>query len=171
MVELTEQYRQTDSHFYFWNTIYSQWYTSKNQFEEDGLIYPNAEKYMMVQKAIFFNDDKIYQEMLKTNNPKEVKALGRKVKNFDEEKWNSAKEDIVTRGNYLKFTQNDNLLETLLEHKDLILVEASPVDKIWGIGLHFSDDKVLDESKWRGKNLLGKCIMKARELILKEEEK
>jgi len=171
MDKLTEQYRQTDSHFYFWNTIYSQWYTSKNQINDNGVSYPNAEKYMMVAKAKHFDDDKILEKMLKTDNPKEVKALGRRVKNFNDESWDKVKEDIVTKANYLKFKQNSDLLKILMEHKDLILVEASPVDKIWGIGLHFSDNKVLDESKWRGKNLLGKCIMKARDLILKEEEK
>ena len=170
MDKLTEQYRQTDTHFYFWNTIFSQWHTSNNQFTEDGITYPNAEKYMMVMKAKTFGDESILKQMLDTDNAREVKALGRKVKGFNDNHWDLVKEEIVTQANYLKFTQNPNLMKKLVEYKDLILVEASPADKIWGIGLHFTDDKVLDESQWKGKNLLGKCIMNARELILKKEE-
>jgi ribA/ribD-fused uncharacterized protein len=166
---IKNEFRKTNTHLFFWNSFYSQWYTTQDQFEHENIQYPNAEKFMMVMKAKTFNDNEIINQMLKTDDPRKVKALGRKVKNFDQQIWDSVKEDIVTKANYLKFKQNDDLKKLLIEHKDLILVEASPVDRIWGIGLHFSDDKVLDENKWRGQNLLGKCIMNARKQILQEE--
>jgi len=164
-----EAERKTSTHAYFWNSIYSQWYTTTNQFVENNIKYNNAESYMMYKKALLFNDTEIAQEILKSNHPGTVKRLGRKIKNFDDQKWNDNKLDIVERANYLKFTQNPDLLRMLLADKDLILVEASPQDKIWGIGLHFDDDKVLDENNWNGENLLGKCIMNIRNDILNKE--
>jgi len=160
--------RKTDKYIFFWNTIYSQWFIRPRLISENGIFYQNAEKYMMAKKAELFKDDEILQQILRNSKPKIIKSLGRQVKNFDENVWNEHKLDIVTRGNYLKFTQNKDLLEIMIKDKDYILVEASPYDKIWGIGLHFDDDDVLDENKWKGQNLLGKCIMKAREQILKE---
>jgi len=161
--------RITETHAYFWNSLYSQWYTTSNQFQENGIDYPNAEKYMMVKKANVFKDYKILNEMVKSDNPRLIKKLGRKIKNFDDKTWDKYKIDIVTQASYLKFTQNPELLKIMIEHKDLTLVEASPEDKIWGIGLHFSNDNVLDETKWQGENLLGKCLMKARDRIIKEQ--
>lgn len=160
--------RITDTHIFFWNSVYSQWYTTYNnggQFIENGIVYPNAEKYMMMAKAKLFNDMEVFDEMSKTDNPRMVKALGRTVKNFSESEWDKHKIDIVTRANVLKFSQNNDLLEILKMHKDKIIVEASPYDKIWGIGLHFDDDKVLYEHLWEGENLLGKCIMNARSIL------
>jgi ribA/ribD-fused uncharacterized protein len=103
------------------------------------------------------------------NDPQIIKmTYGRAIKNFNEETWSLHKIDIVTHGNYLKFTQNEKLLKQMLKYKDHVIVEASPYDKIWGIGLHFDDDRVLDESKWEGENLLGVCIMNARDQIVQE---
>ena len=158
--------RITDTHIFFWNSVFSQWYTSENQFEENGIIYHNAETYMMIQKAKLFNDQETLEKMYKALNPRMVKFLGRQVRSFDEYMWNKHKLNIVTRANFLKFTQNQEFLGILKKYKNHIIVEASPEDAIWGIGLHFSDDRVLDEKYWRGQNLLGKCIMDVRENIL-----
>jgi len=165
MVE-ENNFRETKTHIYFWGSIYSQWYTSKNQFKEDGFIFQNAEQYMMMKKAELFKDYDVLEKMKQTSNPKVLKKLGREIKGFDEDIWNFNKMDIVERGNFLKFSQNPKLLEKLIAHKNKHIVEASPYDKIWGIGLHWSDDKVLNESTWNGENLLGKCIMSARDKIL-----
>lgn len=159
--------RKTDTHVFFWNGIYSQWH--KSNFEEDGVIYTSAEKYMMAKKAEVFEDYEIQEKILKSNNPRDIKALGRKIKNFTEEKWNEHKIPIVAQGSYLKFTQNKSLLDEMMEDKDLILVEASPYDRIWGIGLAPDNDDVLDINKWNGQNLLGVCLTLAREQILKEQ--
>lgn len=161
--------RITDTHIYFWNTIYSQWYARPKLFkDEDGYAYNTAEKYMMMEKALVFEDYDIYRQMKASIFPNDVKALGRRVKGFNDEEWDKHKVDVVTKASYLKFNQNEDLMKIMIEHKDLTLVEASPVDKIWGIGLHFDDDDVLDESKWKGQNLLGVCLMNARKLLFEE---
>ncbi len=163
---MNNEYRKTEDAIYFWGSVYSQWYSSENQIEENNIIFNNAEKYMMYHKALLFKDLDIANQILALNNAKKIKALGRKIKNFDEDIWNKNKEDIVTQASYLKFTQNADLLDVMLKDKNLKLVEASPVDKIWGIGLHFDDKDVEEETKWQGQNLLGKCLMKARAKIL-----
>jgi len=169
MTERQKPGRITDTHIFFWNSIYSQWYTTYNnqggQFIENGIVYPNAEKYMMMAKAKLFNDTEVFDKMSKTDNPRMVKALGRMVKNFSESEWDKHKINIVTQANVLKFSQNSDLMKILKEHKDKIIVEASPYDKIWGIGLHWDDDRVLYENLWQGENLLGKCIMRARDIL------
>lgn len=159
--------RMTDTHAYFWNSLYSQWFSRPNLFQDgQGNFYPNAEKYMMMEKAKVFNAMEIYEKMKKTNNARTVKALGREIKNFTDEEWDKHKMKVVLDASLMKFSQNEDLLDLMKEHKDLILVEASPEDAIWGIGLHFDNDDILDESKWLGQNLLGKCLMEAREIMI-----
>ena len=152
---------------YFWkptkaNGEFSQWYPS--DFKKGKVKFKNAEQWMMWSKAILFNDKKIAKEILKTIDPKEIRLLGRKVKDFDKEIWNKNKYFIVIEGNYLKFSQNEELKDLLLSN-DTILVEASPFDRIWGIGLSISNEKHLDPAKWRGKNLLGKALMVCRNIL------
>jgi len=157
--------RITDTHIYFWNGIFSQWYTTKDQFNDSDRVYQNAEQYMMYHKAILFQDYKIANDIMLTSIPGDIKALGKKIKNFNLNIWNQHKENIVTQGNVLKFSQNETLKNIMFEYKKHILVEASPYDKIWGIGLAPNDDRVLNEKNWDGENLLGKCIMEARKKI------
>lgn len=160
-------YRIENGMLFFWGSVYSQWYTTPNQFSEDGVSYSSAEKYMMMKKAELMKDYGMHQKMLPLHDPRELKKLGREVKNWDESLWDVHKVDIVTRANFLKFYCNSDLLETMEEHKDLTIVEASPYDSVWGIGLGVEDDDVLDESKWKGSNLLGVSIMNARDMIFK----
>lgn len=161
--------RRTDTHLFFWDTIYSQWHSQPRLItDENGVFYSSAEQFMMAHKALVFGDNEIYKKIMNVNSPRQVKALGRQIKGFTDEEWNKHKIKIVAQGNYLKFSQNENLKQQMIKDKDLILVEASPVDKIWGIGLHFEDDDVLDETKWRGQNLLGVCLTIARDQIIKE---
>ena len=94
------------------------------------------EQYMMYKKTELFNDDRTAAEIMSVSDPKQIKALGRKVKNFREEIWNQYKFEIVVRGNILKFSQNKELKEFLLSTNDAVLVEASPYDKVWGGGLN-----------------------------------
>jgi len=158
--------RITETHVFFWSSIYSQWYTTPKQFIEDGITYTNAEKYMMVKKAKVFGATDILEQMLETDNPRVIKQLGRKIPNFTDAVWDQHKMDIVTQGNVLKFGQNPDLLEILKEHKDKIIVEASPQDPIWGIGMHWDNDLILDSKNWKGQNLLGECIMRARTILI-----
>lgn len=164
--------RITKTHYYFWNTIYSQWYMSKNKdylFEENGVGVITAEHYMMYHKALTFNDIETASKILETPHPRDVKALGRLVKNYDDKIWSQRRFDVVVQGNLLKFSQNQDLMDDLIKYQDLIFVEASPVDVIWGIGLHYEDDRVLDEKQWKGQNLLGKAINKVIKILIKDK--
>lgn len=141
----------------------SQWWSSK--FEDEGKLYHTAEHYMMAQKALLFEDFEIMDSIISSSNPKEVKALGRKVKNFNEKKWNDNKYQIVRKGNLLKFTQDQSLSEFLKSTGSSIIVEASPVDRIWGVGMAEDNPNINDPSNWNGPNLLGFALMEVRDNI------
>lgn len=147
----------------FWNGPFSNWYPST--FIWDGLQFNCGEQYMMYRKADMFNDDISALKILESNDPKEQKALGRLVKNFDAKAWLAVCVPIMVDGLYCKFDQNLELKHTLLETGNKIIAEASPVDKIWGIGLAKEDPLALDTSTWKGENLLGITLMKVREKI------
>ena len=144
-------------------TCLSQWYPC--QFEADGVTYTSAEQYMMAEKARLFGDEEIRAEILNTSDPRKCKALGRKVRNFDKAVWNKEKEHIVRKGNTKKFLQNSALRSFLLSTGDKVLVEASPTDRVWGIGLGKNNPDALDPQKWRGQNLLGFALMNVRDFL------
>ncbi|MDO4895796.1 MAG: NADAR family protein [Moraxella sp.] len=148
------------------NACFSQWYDSP--FVVDDVTYPTAEHYMMAQKALLFNDMEIFNEIIQSKHPKQAKDLGRKVKNFDENIWNEKRFEIVVQGNIAKFSQNPELKAYLLGTGDRILVEASPVDKIWGVGLARDDDKIHNPLNWQGLNLLGFALMQVRDELVKQ---
>lgn len=148
--------KTTKNHVFFWGGIYSQWH--KAPMTIDGVEYNCCEQYMMHQKALLFGDEDTAEEIMEARDPKEQKALGRKVKGFDSNRWDEACISIVYKGNLAKFSQNPSLKKELLETGDRILVEASPVDKIWGIGLADDAAGIDDPSNWKGKNLLGWSI-------------
>jgi len=122
---------------------------------------------MMVAKARIFKDEEVKKEIMNTSDPKLMKALGRKVRNFDPQVWDKAKYSIVLNGNYYKFTQNKEMMDFLLSTGDKILVEASPMDTIWGIGFGKENEKVKNVAMWRGQNLLGFALMEVRDEIRK----
>ena len=157
---MSANYYETDTHVYFYGSVYSQW--ALRDMEIDGLIFNCCEQYMMYKKAMLFEDHGMIGEIMTTNNPREQKALGRKVKNFDKDKWEEIARDVVYKANYAKFTQNKDCLNELVKSGDKIIVEASPYDCIWGVGLAPDDPKVLDEKNWRGTNWLGEAIMQVR---------
>lgn len=159
--------KETATHIYFWGSIYSQW--AKTSFKEDSKVFSTAEQFMMHGKAILFDDKSIAEQILNTSDPKKQKALGRQVKGFKEDVWNVHKFDVVVKGNLLKFTQNESLKNQLLATGDKILVEGSPYDKIWGVGLKWDDPKILNESNWQGENLLGKALMVVRKRLRANE--
>lgn len=157
--------RVTDTHVYFWNGIFSQWYDSPfvNSFGES---FHCCEQYMMAYKALLFDDIASYHKIMASSDPKTIKKLGRAIANFNQEEWDREKCSIVTTGNFHKFTQDSELEKILLDTGTKTLVEASPYDRVWGIGLAEDNDDVLDESKWLGENLLGKCLMHVRDYML-----
>jgi len=146
---------------------FCQWYPSP--FRLNGILYHTAEHFMMACKAKLFGDEESMWKIIEEPEPRIVKEYGREVKFFDAKLWERYRVEIVTVGNYLKFTENDELCDFLLSTGDLEIVEASPYDRIWGIGLSADDPLANHPEKWRGLNLLGKCIMSASELIRNEE--
>ena len=146
-------------------SCFSQW--QPFPFQVNAYHYSCAEQYMMSEKARLFGDEEVEKEIMNTSDPKLMKALGRKVRNFDPEVWDKLKYSIVLNGNYYKFTQNKEMMDFLLSTGDKILVEASPVDTIWGIGLGKDNEKAHNIASWRGKNLLGFALMEVRDEIRK----
>ncbi|MDY7229346.1 NADAR family protein [Hyalangium rubrum] len=148
---------------FFWRSEspFSQWYPSR--FVVEGKPFMCAEQYMMHGKAVLFGDLEVARRILASESPKTHKALGRKVRGFDDQVWKRERERIVYEGNHAKFTQSDELLKALLATAGTELVEASPLDRIWGVGLSAEDPRIQDPSLWRGQNLLGKVLTRLRE--------
>lgn len=138
----------------------SQWYPAS--FNVDGQTYPTAEHYMMAQKAELFADAHSAMQIRACRHPAEAKEIGRHVRGFDDEGWEEHRFDIVATGSYAKFSQNPTLRAFLLSTGSRVLVEASPNDTIWGIGLAEKERAALDPQRWRGLNLLGFALMHAR---------
>ncbi|WP_185144503.1 NADAR family protein [Apibacter sp. HY039] len=144
-------------------SCFSQWWNSK--FMVNGVSYASAEHWMMAKKAELFNDKEILEKILIAKSPAEAKKLGRKVRNFDPLIWGKNSFDLVCEGNFYKFSQHEELKEFLVNTKDRVLVEASPVDKIWGIGMAQDNDSAENPRLWKGKNLLGFALMEVRERL------
>lgn len=142
----------------------SQWYECVFTVGED--IYSSAEQFMMAEKARLMGDRETRALIMNTDDPREIKKLGRKVRNFDSRLWDSHKFDIVVNGNYHKFSQNPELRDFLVSTAGKVLVEASPYDDIWGIGLEASHPDASDPSKWKGTNLLGFALMQVRDMLM-----
>ncbi|RUS84512.1 hypothetical protein EGW08_007751 [Elysia chlorotica] len=154
---------------FFWTTesCFSQFHPA--EFTEEGITFKCAEQYMMYHKAVCFQDHEIAQKILETEIPKQMKSLGRKVKNYDDDIWESKCYDVVKKGNMLKFSQNPDLKGKLFSTKGKLLVEASPMDRKWGIGLASKDSRSWNKSTWRGRNLLGYAITEVRDELMSEE--
>jgi ribA/ribD-fused uncharacterized protein len=153
---------------FFWNGPFSQWHNSQfiidmeSEFEQYQTEFNCCEQWMMFNKAWMFGDKDTAYRIMDTKYPRIQKALGRQVKNFDDNKWMQVAYNIVVHGNMAKFTQNEELLQVLKETCGMELVEASPYDTRWGIGMGENDPGILDSSNWKGENLLGKAITQVR---------
>ncbi|MCI5157839.1 MAG: NADAR family protein [Candidatus Electrothrix sp. AUS1_2] len=164
-------------HVFFWGHIpsedgavnqscLSQWYDAS--FEVDGIKFLTAEHYMMYCKAKLFGDSDAAVKVIQADNPGEAKRIGRTVQGFRQEEWDKYCIEIVIRGNVAKFTQNTEILTYLLATKNKVLVEASPYDKVWGIGLGYDSKGIGNPLTWKGKNLLGFALMEARARLGKQ---
>ncbi len=171
---LSQQTKQL-KHLYFWGhtpckdgtinqACFSQWW-QLSPFTIDEITYATAEHYMMAEKAKLFHDTDIFQQIINSTHPNEAKQLGRKVANFDDTIWKQHRFDIVVTGNMAKFEQDERLKEYLLNTGDRVLVEASPYDKIWGVGLAKDDEKIANVYQWKGLNLLGFALMQVRDQL------
>lgn len=147
------------------NHIWSQW--NYSPFKADGVLFYTCEQFMMFKKAALFADVKMMEYLMFEKDPRECKRLGRLVSGFSDAVWDSNCERIVFSGNVYKFTQNPSYLSKLLSNRHKEFIEASKTDKIWGVGLDEHDPKILDRSKWRGENKLGRCLNAVADHIMK----
>lgn len=165
---------RTYDYIYFWGhqvpkdgqvrkSCLSQWYPAP--FTAEGLDFATAEHYMMYHKALTAGDERSARRVLASQDPREAKALGRSVANYDDKQWKTVKYEIVVAGNVHKFGQNQALLDFLLATEDTVLVEASPYDTQWGIGMKAQEASTTHPKDWRGSNLLGWALMEARERL------
>ena len=154
---------------FFWKnkSPFSQWH--QVGFTLGGHFFQTAEHYMMYRKAMLFGDIESAEKVLATKNPADVKKIGREVKRFVKELWEANCKNIVYKGNHAKFTQNPDILKVLMETGDTELVEASPYDSIWGIGLDEESARKIDPKDWPGTNWLGEVLTKLR-IDLKHEQ-
>ncbi len=143
---------------------FSQWWQAS--FVVDGNTYATAEHYMMAQKALLFDDQAVFAKILAAKHPKQAKALGREVAKFDESVWQDKRFDIVVDANLAKFKQHKELGQYLINTGTWVLVEASPYDKIWGIGLAKDDERIRNPEQWKGLNLLGFALMEVRDSLV-----
>ena len=138
----------------------SQWWPAP--FALAGQTFATAEHYMMWRKAMLFDDEDTAARILAATHPKQAKDLGRRIAGFDETQWVAHRYDIVVAGNHGKFSQHADLREFLLGTGDRVLVEASPLDAVWGIGLAAEDPRAEDPAQWPGHNLLGFALADVR---------
>jgi len=142
---------------------FSQWFAAP--FTQDDSHYPTAEHYMMAAKARLFDDEEAAQRIFQAKSPSEAKKLGRLVRNFNADTWRQRRYELVVVGNLLKFGQNPDMGEFLQMSGRKVLVEASPTDRIWGIGLAQDDRRADRPAEWKGLNLLGFALMEVRERL------
>lgn len=164
-----EEVIECDRFVFFWKppAPFGQW--TRSHFVLDDVEYTHAEQYMMAEKARLFGDGSMLARILASDDPKEQKRLGQSVRGFDEETWVRERLGIVVRGNLAKFSQSKKLWRALLKTGERTLVEASPYDRIWGIGLRADHPHARRPEKWRGKNLLGVALMEVREQLASAE--
>lgn len=177
MLDVSELRARTESgerfeYLFFWghrsegrvtSTCLSQWYPAG--FVVDGVRYATAEHWMMAGKARLFGDAEHLSKILEAPDPGAAKKLGRRVRGFEEARWREARVGLVTEGSVHKFGQNEALGRFLADTGERVLVEASPLDRVWGIGLSVKNPAHLDPAQWRGENLLGFALMEARETL------
>jgi ribA/ribD-fused uncharacterized protein len=161
MTNINEKFFENENGVYFKSNWPSQWFIT--DFVIDGITYNCCEKRMMHQKAIKFGDLETASLILNENEPSEHKKLGRLVKNFSKDEWDTVADDVVFNANLAKFSQNEHLKKLLLDTGDKIIVECSPYDDIWGNGLNITNTLQTPEKDWKGTNRLGKAIMRVRD--------
>ena len=157
--------KKDESIVFFFHTnekygCFSQWYSSP--FTVEGFHYTTAEQYMMAKKALLFHDYTIFDQILGEKDPQKCKRLGKQVKGFQNRIWNKYKEEIVYTANMAKFSQNYDIQSILLGTGNATLAEASPYDRIWGIGRDANDPKAKYPLLWKGENLLGRALERVR---------
>jgi hypothetical protein len=152
-----------DGYALFWGQWPSNWQPSP--FVIGGVTYNCVEQWMMAEKARLFGDAAACAMIMATADPADQKRFGRGVRGFDKDVWAKACYGIVLAGTLEKYRQNPDLWALLDATGDLVFVEASPEDVVWGIGMRAADPDATRPSKWRGQNLLGKAVTEARGIL------
>lgn len=152
------------TYFYRSHSPFSQWYPCR--FTVEDIRFNCAEQYMMYGKAQLFGDEETGRKILLARTPREQKELGKQVRGFKQPAWELHCKTIVYEGNKEKFIQNEELLQLLLDTQGTTLVEASPADRIWGVGLAEDDPAIRSRSTWRGTNWLGEVLTKLRDDLI-----
>lgn len=163
---MAKKSRQRDGYFLFWSEWPSNW--THSPFKIEGRVFNCVEQWMMAKKAAMFKDIEALKRIMSTSDPAAQKRFGRQVKNYNDAKWATVRYEIVLKGVVEKYRQNPDLRELLLATGDLTFVEASPQDKVWGIGMDADDPDATHPGRWRGLNLLGKATTEARKIIREE---
>lgn len=132
------------------------------QFSSDAKTFSSVEKFVVFKQAEFFKDTEAVEEILRMDDPVQIKRRARKINNYNPKTWYQVQEDVMKEGLRCKFDQNDHLKEFLRKTRGKILVEASPTDRFWGAGLSLHDKRLADPTKWRGKNKLGELLVALR---------
>lgn len=167
LFEVTER----DEFVLFWGGWPSQWYPAGEErplpaaFIVRGVHYTHAEQYMMAAKAELFGDKKTHAKIMKCSDPMGHKELGRAVTPFRAKEWDAVAPGVVILGNLAKFSQNKALRKRLLHTLEKTIVECSPEDTIWGIGMYASDPRATMPSEWNGENKLGAALMAVRSML------
>lgn len=165
----------TDTMYLFWmpDSIFSNWHPhtplTLNGYPE--IVFENSEAAFMFLKAKTFGDSVIADAIVANQDPKYVKSLGRRINGFTDEVWAEKRYACMLDACFAKFHQNGKMGKYLLATGDKSLVEASPYDKVWGIGLAPNNPDALDPTKWRGLNLLGEVLMDVRTILRSIREK
>lgn len=159
--------KETTKHVLFWGGPLSNFEEVHFSLEEHE--FSSSEQYFMWKKAKTFGDEEIAEKILKAKTPKEAKKLGREVRGYDEGTWNKIRTEVMEDACYAKFFSSPSLKKLLLSFPGKTFVEASPYDKIWGIGMREDDPNADNEKKWLGQNLLGQVLGRVRDRIKKEE--
>lgn len=163
------QAREHERFSFFWKgSVFSNWHM--RPMVVDDVRYNCGEQFMMAEKARLFGDsianhgEKSAEHLImQATAPGVQKALGKAVKGFVESVWKANDVAIVRRGLLAKAEQHPDIYEQLMATEGTTLVEASPYDRIWGIGLAADDRRALDRRQWRGENKLGFAWTDVRE--------
>lgn len=156
--------KQYDQYTFFYNGPFSNWYMCSFK-DIKGNTFNCSEQYMMYYKALLFDDHQAAESIMIKTNPSEQKAIGRLIQGFNISRWEKFAREIVWLGCHYKFTQNPKLLQELLATRGTLLVEASPTDVVWGVGLDGADPLIQDRANWRGTNWLGEVLTDLRDTL------
>ena len=152
--------------FYRSNNVFSQWYEGA-PFTKFGITFKTAENFMMWRKGLLFGAPQLVLDKIIQASPRDAKRMGRNlIQFFNEGIWDVAARPLVAEGNYAKFSQNREALAALLRTEGTTLVEASPTDRVWGIGLTADDPRAQQRETWLGTNWLGEVLTEMRKTFL-----